>query len=213
MLGFRTAGRRKAHDLSLWRYEHLRVLLQCEGGTDALRGVAQAMIDGAVPPSALGHLGMASLSPLAKPDGGIRPLAVGEVLRRLAARAVCHQCQEAFRKDLAPHQFAVAVGAGCETIHKSVSALAELDADLVVSAVDVTNAFNSILRARCLAAVRALRPELVRFVELWYGRSSAYLFRDELGARALGAQLRRRSPPPSPLKRTCALKRASLLET
>ena len=38
------------------------------------------------------------------------------------------------------------------------------------------------MRVRCLEAVRRLRPELAPFVELWYNRASAYVYRDADGA-------------------------------
>eukprot|EP00973_Karenia_brevis_P050268 6976389-Karenia_brevis.AAC.1 len=111
-------------------------------------------------------LGGAMLTPLSKPDGGIRPLAVGEALRRLTAKAICLQMSSAFHEDLKAHQYAVAVGAGCETVHKCVSAIVDSDSDVVVTALDVQNAYNSIQRLHCLQAVRRYRPELARFVEL-----------------------------------------------
>ena len=132
------------------------------------------------------------LTPLAKPDGGVRPLAIGEALRRLTARAICLQSRPRFSADLQPHQHAVSTSAGCETVHKCVTAMTELEPDLVVSALDVTNAFNSIQRLHCLATVRRMRPEIARFVELWYDRESAYYYRDSEGAlHRIGAQLQR----------------------
>ena len=58
---------------------------------------------------------------------------------------------------MCPHQFAVVVPAGCETVHKGVEALAELEDDVVASALDVKNAFNFIQKLPCLPAVRRLR--------------------------------------------------------
>ena len=111
----------------------------------------------------------------------MRHLAVGEALRRLTARAICLQLGSAFRAALAPHQHVVAVSAGCETVHKCVTVIAEQDPDIVVSALDVTNAFNSIQRLHSPEAIRRMRPELARFVELWYNRGSAYVYRDAEG--------------------------------
>ena len=101
------------------------MLLQLEGGVGALRGLARVLVDAAVPASVAELLGAASLFPLAKPGGGIRPLAVGEAFRRLTSRALCLQLRDSFREDLAPHQDAVALGAGCGIVRKSVAALAE----------------------------------------------------------------------------------------
>ena len=82
-------------------------------------------------------LGAASLTPLAKPTEGIRPLAVGEVIRRVTARAVCMQAKDSFAADLAPHQFAVGLLGGCETILKCIEVRVHEDPDLVVMALVV----------------------------------------------------------------------------
>ena len=73
----------------------------------------------------------------AKPQAKVRPLAAPDALRRLTGGTICSQLKQKFREDLSPHQFAVAVSAGCEVVQKCVSALAELDPELVVIAVDV----------------------------------------------------------------------------
>ena len=63
-----------------------------------------------------------------------------------------------------------------------MAALAEMDLDLFVSALDVTNAFNNIQRLHCLEVFRRSRAELAPFVELWYGRDSVCVYRDSEGA-------------------------------
>ena len=88
--------------------------------------LAQLLVDGVVPVSVFLLLSICSLTPLAKPlpKGGIRPLAVGEVLRRFMARSICLQYRRKFEEDLSPHQFAVAKSSGVEVVHKSVGILA-----------------------------------------------------------------------------------------
>ena len=58
---------------------------------------------------------------LRKPNGKLRPLACGSVLRRLAARACCAAFHEEIRLGVGRHQFAVGRAAGCEHVHKSGS--------------------------------------------------------------------------------------------
>ena len=55
-------------------------MLQVAGGVDDLRALSQLLVDANVPSVVADLLGGASLTPLAKPDGGVRPLAVGEAL-------------------------------------------------------------------------------------------------------------------------------------
>ena len=81
-----------------------------------------------------------------------------------------------------PHHNAVAVSPGCEILHKCVTGFAELHPDMVASALDVTNASNSIQRQHCLEAVRRLRAEPAPFVQRWYNRGSTYVHCDLEGA-------------------------------
>lgn len=174
----RTGGRRTAPGPTGWRYEHLRVLLQLPGGVRPLLGVAQLLVDGNVPQPIVAHLGGAALTPLAKPGNGVRPLAVGETVRRLTARAVCSQCRDEFAEDLAPHQFAVGMPGGCEVVYKCVLAAAEMHPESLVVAVDLRNAYNRILRGSCVEGLESCRPALGPFVRLFYQRASCYQYRD-----------------------------------
>ena len=128
----------------------------------ALMGLAQLLVDGLVPPSIIPLLAVCSFTPLAKPlpKGGIRPLAVGEVLRRVTARAICLQYRSQFEADLSPHQFAVAKPTGVEVIHKAVGVLASSSSSGCVVALDIRNAYNSIYRKACLNSLGFARPEL-----------------------------------------------------
>ena len=56
----------------------------------------------------------ALLMALPKKDGGLRPIAVGEVLRRLAAKTLCAAFQEQARNYLCPLQIGVAQPLGTE---------------------------------------------------------------------------------------------------
>ena len=47
-------------------------------------------------------------------DGGLRPVAVGEVLRRLVGKCLCHEVADAARDRLARLQIGVAAPGGTE---------------------------------------------------------------------------------------------------
>ena len=64
-------------------------------------------------------------SSLRKPDEGVRPIAIGEVLRRLAAKACFQSIKEAAASFLRPGQLGVAVRGGAEGIVHSLSTLVE----------------------------------------------------------------------------------------
>ena len=80
-------------------------------------------------------------------------MACGSVLRRLAAKAACEVFKEELKAACGPHQFAVDTRAGCERVHKCVTALAEALPGAAVLAFDTTNAFNALPRPTVLEAV------------------------------------------------------------
>ena len=184
----RTGGRGSAPGPTGWRYEHLRVGLAADIGFDCFLGFCQLVVPGQVPPRAMDMLAGASLTPLAKPNGGLRPLAVGEVLRRATARAMCAQERESFTTDLEPHQFAVGLPGCCEVIQKSVSVLIGQNPDFLVAALDVHNAYNSILRGTCIQAMRRSQPGLAAFAELFM-RGGPVLVFGTLGGLFRGSPL------------------------
>jgi hypothetical protein len=62
----------------------------------------------------------ASLCALKKKDGGIRPIAIGNIFRRLAAKIGCYKLQSDLHSYLTPNQLGVATKLGCESCIHSV---------------------------------------------------------------------------------------------
>ena len=110
----------------------------------------------------------AALSALKKKDGGTRPVASGEVIRRLVAKCLCIESRERARVFFAPHQFGVACPNGTErVIHRTRAAFLAhaADPDFVILKVDLRNAFNCVSRKAFLDLCRRHFPEL----EAWAG--------------------------------------------
>ncbi|KAL2612792.1 hypothetical protein R1flu_024484 [Riccia fluitans] len=105
-------------------------------------------------------LGASRLLALAKPSGGVRPIAVGEVLYRLVARTLGFQFREALADHFSPLQFGVATRGGCETIIHGLRATLDLHPDWVVLQVDIQNAFNTISREVLFHELRAATGSL-----------------------------------------------------
>ena len=72
-------------------------------------------------PEVAPHLCGASLLAYQKKDGGVRPIAVGEALRRLTSKCLSHSVQEQASQTLTPLQVGVGVKGGCEAIVHAVS--------------------------------------------------------------------------------------------
>ena len=84
---------------------------------EGLMCLTKAAMAGALEPAAVRVLCGARLVPLRKPDGGVRPIAVGETLRRVVAKW-CGQLPSAkgLAKDLEPTQVAFVKGGPCEVL-------------------------------------------------------------------------------------------------
>ena len=85
--------------------------------------------------------------PGSSPD--IRPIAVGETLRRLVGKCLCQITKGKASDYFSPHQFGVACPSGAEKIvHSLRSSIEEhwneQDFVLVVMKIDLRNAFNSV---------------------------------------------------------------------
>ena len=117
----------------------------------------------------------ARLIALRKPNGKIRPIACGSVLRRIAAKTACTVFRNEIKAACGPHQYAVGKQAGCEHVHKTVTALSSADPSLVFLAFDASNAFNTIPRQAVLNAIGHRLPELSTVVNAWLGQATTHM--------------------------------------
>ena len=103
-----------------------------------------------------------------KPEGGVRPIAIGEVLRRLTGKCLLETVKGEF---FWPAQLGVAIPAGVEVAVHTVRAYVErhaASADRVLVKLDFENAFNTVSRTAMLGAVSSRFPHLARWVSWCY---------------------------------------------
>lgn len=121
----------------------------------------------------------ARLTPLLKPDGGIRPVAVGELFYRLAMKSIF---AANFKHDLLlPNQFGVGSKGGVEPIIQAVSRAAAGDPLFPYShlfSLDLVNAFNDLRRHLMAAAIAKRSPQLTRLAAWAHNTPSPLLTRD-----------------------------------
>jgi hypothetical protein len=141
-----------AGGMSGLRPAHLRFLLLSATHVDILQRMADIvnrLLEGSLPPLARARVCGANLTALVKKDGGLRPIACGDVWRRLAARCVCKNFAADFRSTLAPFQFGVAVSGGAEILAHTARFLFEMSPDrrdFLLLKFDFKNAFNCVAR-------------------------------------------------------------------
>ena len=134
------------------------------------------LADGRGPPSLSQWISGAPLTALRKEDNGVRPIAVGETLRRLTSSMLLTRNAELARKLLTPHQVGVATPGGCEAVVHAVRHLThehQQDNRIGLLQLDLKNAFNLVSRAAFRSEVRKHMPELHGWVQYCYGPNTA----------------------------------------
>ena len=141
-----------------------------------------------IPVSARPFFFGATLTGLGKKDGGIRPIAVGCVLRRLAAKCLCASVFDDMGSLLFPHQLGFGSAMGVETaFHTARAFLSKLEDDLIIK-LDFGNAFNNIRRDKMLHSVLSKAPELLPLAHCSYQYPSFLFFGEFSFSSAEGVQ-------------------------
>jgi hypothetical protein len=121
-------------------------------------------------------LSAARLLPFAKKTGGVRPIAVGETLRRLTSKLVVGKHQKKIVSKLLPNQLGVGIPGATEFIYKGVEQLLARNTPesdpLCLLQLDFSNAFDRLNRFEMRREVRRMAPEISPWVEYTYSVSA-----------------------------------------
>ena len=183
---------------SCLRANHVKEAVFCsspdsaESALEGLVGVVNLLCAGRAPPAILPYLCGATLLACNKKNGGLRPIAVGEVLRRLTSKCVSRAVHTDAIEVLSPLQVGVGIPVGCESIVHSVVSLQE-DFSIPPESrcallVDFSNAFNSVNRACMFQEVRSRIPSMAAWVESCYGSQPLLYFGDHKLFSCCGVQ-------------------------
>jgi hypothetical protein len=163
------------------RPQHLKDLVQCrEAGADflsALTAFTNTVLKGLCPSDVVPFFFGGRLLALNKKSGGIRPIAVGITLRRLASKCASTHGAARMASQFGPRQLGVGIPGGCEAaIHSARRYLQTLAPDHVMVKLDFTNAFNSLHRSDMLQSLRQRLPELYSYSFSSYSQPSNLYF-------------------------------------
>ena len=157
----------------------------------ALTRLIQRLADGTVCGEVRPFICGACLTALPKPDGGTRPIAAGEILRRLTSKVLIGAVRTRLDAHFLPHQFGVGSRGGGERVIHHVRALIGASyncPDFVLLKVDLQNAFNRVDRTAVMAAVAEDFPSLLPWVACLYGAPSVLWFGQEKISSQCGVQ-------------------------
>ena len=96
---------------------------------------------------------MGPLTALSKPDGGVRRIVVGDILRRMVARTIAKQIAKQVEAATAPFQYALSTKAGCECVAHMLQSLTDLNPEVTVTSIDGVGAYDLISRSAMLAGL------------------------------------------------------------
>lgn len=164
----RTHSKGKAGGPSCWTFEMvIAVVTGSSRGFDAALAFVNLILSGLLPREC--GLLDSTLILLKKQNGGVRPIAIGEVWYRVAALCALEAVGREVGRSLAPLQVGVGTRGGAEAVGHSVRAALEADEESMVVTLDARNAFNEIHRSVIFEAVKQRCPALLPLVQFSYG--------------------------------------------
>ena len=137
------------------------------------------------------YLAGATLTALPKRDDDVRPVAVGEVWRRLTAKILCNSYKEEASTYFLPLQIGVAQALGTEAGLETARQWCNRNQDnrsTVFAKIDFTNAFNCVNRQAFLEQCRHKFPGLSRWAEWCYAQPSRLYFGADIISSERGVQ-------------------------
>ena len=166
------------------RPRHIRDMIAADNEhtlLGALVNLCERSINGSLPSFVLKFFYGASLWAFRKKSGGLRPIACGITLRRLATKVAIQRHKAEISSSLLPRQVGCGVRGGAEAMVHAVRAYLGKDfpnTKLMVK-LDFTNAFNSIRRDWMLEQVAQHAPYLYKMAYQAYTEQTS-LFNDDL---------------------------------
>jgi hypothetical protein len=177
------------------RPEHLRAALKgappnrADSALAGLTRVVNLMAAGGVPACVAPYLCGARLHAALKKDGGLRPVAIGNLLRRLVSKLVAAALLNKAAGRFSPHQLGVGVRGGCEAVlHTLRRLVADAGDEVHVVQADLVNAFNQADRSAGLQGIMDEFPEALSWAITCYGATSELLFGDFIISSSAGFQ-------------------------
>ena len=186
-----TFAKGSAGSRSGWRVSHFLQLCQSHLFLSEFTFFVNLFLADRIPRTLARIVVSGSLVPVLKKDGGIRPIVVGEVFRRLISKL----CVAAVKGDtlnyFQPLQLGVGVPGGSEAVLHSFNRAirsTDLAPDTLLVLVDFVNAFNEVNRQAFLDIVHAKYPIIYPWVFYCYSIGAPLFIYDNVISATTGVQ-------------------------
>ena len=123
---------------------------------------------------------ISKLTALLKPNGRVRGISAGEVLRRLTSKTLARQKQEELRNAVAPANFGLSNRSGTDALVHFLQFLSDEHPAKVIITIYGVGAFDHVCRARIFEQLQ-LDPtlhSLIAFIRQWYSNASVLVWCD-----------------------------------
>ena len=146
----------------------------------ASTNLVNVILEGKVPFELRPYFFGAKLIALKKPDGGLRPIAIGNTFRRLSAKCAGYHDFESRQARYGNRQVGVGTKRGAELASHVFRCLIESPQpkENVILKIDFENAFNSINRQFMLEKVFEIHPEVYKYSHSAYTQPSFLFYGD-----------------------------------
>ena len=132
----------------------------CEAIADLARRLCTEFVD----PASLSAFLSCRLVPLEKGSNDIRPIGIGETLRRIVGKAVTRILKPEIQKSCGNLQVCAGIEGGCEAAIHSMREMFEDDENEAALLIDATNAFNAANRCATLHKISILCPAFYTYL-------------------------------------------------
>ena len=156
----------------------------------ALTNLVNAILEGKVPFELRPYFFGAKLFALKKPDGGLRPIAVGNTFRQLSAKCARYHVFESRQARYGNQQVGVGTKRAAELASHVFRCLIESPQpkENAILKIDFENAFNSINRQFMLEKVFEIHPEVYKYSHSAYSQPSFLCYGDSVIKSCEGTQ-------------------------
>ena len=158
-------------DSDLWKHILLSKKLN-PASSELAQAIATFALKLATEPTDPKHLSAyvaSRLVPLSKRPTGIRPIGIGEVLRRLTGKVITQALKPDLIECTAPIQLCAGLEGGVEAAVHAARDLFMLESTECLLLIDASNAFNSLNRIAALNNVDYICPEFKIYLQNTYG--------------------------------------------
>lgn len=149
------------------RYEHYAVIGNDHAATTFMSKALTSLSLVKAPEAVFRELAGARLIRFLKPNGAIRPIACGAILRRIAATSTAKVLTPFVARELCKHQYAIGRPSGSEELHKYAQIRLDAERDTAMISADVSCAFVDLEKDAAMEAVLLLWPEVEPWVRPW----------------------------------------------